>query len=291
MKKISKYVPYESRINESVGSLKMNRVNRVNRVNRINRAGRFNKPLFEAVKADTIVDEDNIDSVIRKIKKVTGCKVCLKDGNLVCCETKRVIVRNVFNGRRTVDSVLDLVESFLDKVKVNKKDIKESVAERFASYRHLYESEEDSEEEEDLKDDNEADKDVKDSEDSEEDIPMTAVVLTVAKGDGSKLKDELVEAGIPDDDIDVIEEDDEDDKVKVDANSIIELKDFLHDNKGIDLEEKLGGEIIDDEDSDEDDKDDKKEDDGKDSDDLNFGDDVDFDALFGADDDSSDEGK
>jgi hypothetical protein len=290
MKKISKYVPYESRINESVGSLKMNRVNRINR---INRAGRFNKPLFEAVKADTIVDEDNIDSVIRKIKKVVGCKVCVKDGNLVCCETKRVIVRNVFNGRRTVDSVLDLVESFLDKVKVNKKDIKESVAERFASYRHLYESEEDSkEEQEEHKEDEDEkdDKDIKDSEDSEEDIPMTAVVLTVAKGDGSKLKDELIEAGIPDDDIDVIEEDDEDDKVKVDANSIIELKDFLRDNKGIDLEEKLGGEIIDDEDSD-DDKDDKKEDDSKDSDDLSFGDDVDFDALFGADDDSSDEGK
>lgn len=258
-------------------------------------------PLFEAVKSDTIVTVENIDSVIRKIKKLTGCKVCLKGDNLVCCEGEKVIVRRVLNGKRTVDAVVELVKAYLEKADANecRREIKESVAERFAAYRHLYESEEEEDttpagdeetpgeepEAEEHKEEEQKDKE------EDEDVPMTAVVLTVKKGDGAKLKDELIDAGIPEDDVDVIEgeEDDEDDKVKVDANSIFKLKDFLKEKKDIDLEEKLGGEIIDDEAEPEEEKEGEKdgEDDKKEDDALDFGD-ADFDALFGADDDSAD---
>lgn len=283
-------------VNESLGTLDALRTRRSKAV----------KPLCEAVKADTIVTEENIESVIRKVKKLTGCKVCMKGENLVACDTERVIIRKVLNGKRTVDGVIEYVKTYLDRIDAGecRREIKESVAERFAAYRHLYESEDEEEKEEPVKEDPADEKpeepadepaepkedDKKDSED--EDIPMTAVVLTVKHDDGVKLKDELVEAGIPEDDIDVIEgEDDEDDKVKVDANSIIELKDFLKEKKDIDLEEKLGGEIIDDEDEDHEDAEDKKKDgesEEKDDDTLDFGE-ADFDALFGADDDSADE--
>lgn len=143
-------------------------------------------------------------------------------------------------------------------------------------------------------------KDENSDEDSEnEDVPMTAVVLTVKKDDADKCKDEMVEAGIAEDDIEIIDSDDEDDensKIKVDVNSVKELKDYLK-GKGIDLEEKIGGEIVDDdEDSDskddEDKDDDSKEDDKKDKDGEGGEDDfadMDFGDLFGDDEESSDE--
>lgn len=291
MKRTTKYVPRE--INESLGSLgilrtRRNRVRRrfINESHSLMDTRNIRKPagssLFEAVKSDTIVTAENIESVIRKIKKLTGCRVCLKGDNLVRCEDEKVIVRRVLNGKRTVDAVVELVEAYLEKTEIREcgRAIRESVAERFATYRHLYESEDEEEEEE-------GEENKADDKDEKKDIPMTAVVLTVKNGDGIKLKDELVDAGIPEDDIDVIDgEDGDDDKVKVDANSIFELKDFLKEKKDIDLEEKLGGEIVDDaepEDKGGDDSGDKDDDN-----DLDFGD-ADFDALFGADDDSADD--
>jgi hypothetical protein len=146
------------------------------------------------------------------------------------------------------------------------------------------------------------DKDKNSDEDSDnEDVPMTAVVLTVKKDDADKCKDEMVEAGIAEDDIEIIDSDDEDDensKIKVDVNSVKELKDYLK-GKGIDLEEKIGGEIVDDdEDSDskddEDKDDDSKEDDKEGKDDKGGEDDfadMDFGDLFGDDEESSDENK
>ena len=125
---------------------------------------------------------------------------------------------------------------------------------------------------------------------------MTAVVLTVGKDDADKCKDEMIEAGIAEDDIEIIDgEDEENSKIKVDVNSVKELKDYLK-GKGIDLEEKIGGEIVDDEEGD-DNKDDDKEGDDKedDKDGKEGGDDdienMDFGDLFGDDDESSDEGK
>lgn len=300
-------------------------------VNRSYKTARAYRPIYEAVKMDEFVTEDNMESAARKIKKLTGCKVIFDNGNLLCGETNKVIVRNALNGKRTVEYLADAVNRFIENLEAKKNDIKESVAERFAAYRHLYEqeneddpleldkddllSEDDDEDPFNLDDDSESkkeetegkegkkseedeDKEKEESDDKSdeenEDVPLTAVVLRVKKDDGKKLNDELIEAGIPEDDIDVIEgEEDEDDKVKVDANSIHELKDFLNDMKGIDLEEKLGGEIIDDEEGEED-KEGEKEDDEKSKegeDDLDFGSDDDLDALFGADDDSADSDK
>lgn len=179
-----------------------------------------------------------------------------------------------------------------------------SVASRFAKYRKLYEEEEavsedddetsdetsDDETSDDKKLDDETsddetsdeDKDSKD-EDTEED-ELTAVIIEVKKGDEDKAKDELIEAGVDEDDIEILENDeessdeDEDEKSDDDANedeeetsdddkeetvkikiavdSFDALKEYLE-GKGFDLEAELGGEIVtgdedDDKDSDDD---------------------------------------
>lgn len=191
-------------------------------------------------------------------------------------------------------------------------DIDESVSQRFAKYRKLYEDEnineddDDADADDDSSDDNSSDDSSSDdnndsddnsSDDSSDDnssedddtvdVPMTAVVLTVKKEDADKCKDELIEAGIPEDNIEVIEgeEDDEDVQIKVDADSVKELKDYLS-GKGIDLEEKIGGEIIDDEeesndndDSSDDSSDDDNKDKSDDEEEMNFDDE--FGDLFG----------
>lgn len=163
----------------------------------------------------------------------------------------------------------------------------ESVAEKFAKYRKLYESEDDDSSDEGSSDDSSSDEDETEdkkgdegSDDEEtEDVPMTAIVLTVKKDDVDKCKEELVDAGIPEDAITEVdtEEDDENGKLKVDADYALELKDYLK-GKGIDLEEKIGGEIIDDstEDSDDDGDKEKKKDDKEGSEEGG-----DFDAEFG----------
>ena len=132
--------------------------------------------------------------------------------------------------------------------------------------------------------DEEKDKDSEADSDNDEDV-MKAVVLTVKHGDGEKLKAELLDSdyGFEDEDIDVIEgeESDDDDDVKVDASKALELKKYLADKKNIDLEEKIGGEIVDD--SEDADSDKEGEDDGE----TDGGDDAEFDFdnigdLFGA---------
>lgn len=163
----------------------------------------------------------------------------------------------------------------------------ESVAEKFAKYRKLYESEDDDSSDEGSSDDSSSDEDETEdkkgdegSDDEEtENVPMTAIVLTVKKDDVDKCKEELVDAGIPEDAITEVdtEEDDETGKLKVDADYALELKDYLK-GKGIDLEEKIGGEIIDDstEDSDDGGDKEKKKDDKEGSEEGG-----DFDAEFG----------
>ena len=188
----------------------------------------------------------------------------------------------------------------------------ESVSSKFAKYRKLYEAasevlnEKGEEDEDDYSDifgddaDKPADKgdeeakgkegeeaDDKDADaDDTEDVPMTAVLLTVNKDDADKCKDEMIDAGIAEDDIEILdaEEDEDTVKIKVDVNSVHELKDYLS-GKGIDLEEKIGGEIIDDE-EDKEKEDDSATEDGeekKDSDEEDSFADMDFGDIFGDD--------
>ena len=192
------------------------------------------------------------------------------------------------------------------------KIVGESVSSKFAKYRKIYEAaaevlnEKGEEDEDDYSDifgddaDKPADKgdeeakgkegeeaDDKDADaDDTEDVPMTAVLLTVNKDDADKCKDEMIDAGIAEDDIEILDAEDDEDtvKIKVDVNSVHELKDYLS-GKGIDLEEKIGGEIIDDEEGEEkkdDDaaKDDKEKKDGDEDD--PFGD-MDLGDIFGDD--------
>ena len=188
----------------------------------------------------------------------------------------------------------------------------ESVSSKFAKYRKLYEAasevlnEKGEEDEDDYSDifgddaDKPADKgdeeakgkegeeaDDKDADaDDTEDVPMTAVLLTVNKDDADKCKDEMIDAGIAEDDIEILdaEEDEDTVKIKVDVNSVHELKDYLS-GKGIDLEEKIGGEIIDDEEGEEK-EDDAAAEDGeekKDGDEEDSFADMDFGDIFGDD--------
>ena len=192
------------------------------------------------------------------------------------------------------------------------KIVGESVSSKFAKYRKIYEAaaevlnEKGEEDEDDYSDifgddaDKPADKgdeeakgkegeeaDDKDADaDDTEDVPMTAVLLTVNKDDADKCKDEMIDAGIAEDDIEILDAEDDEDtvKIKVDVNSVHELKDYLS-GKGIDLEEKIGGEIIDDEEGEEkkdDDaaKDDKEKKDGDEDDPFS---DMDFGDIFGDD--------
>ena len=194
------------------------------------------------------------------------------------------------------------------------KIVGESVSSKFAKYRKLYEdasdvlNEKGEEEDDDFSDifgdDEEADKGDKDTEgkedkedkedkdadsDDTEDVPMTAVLLTVNKEDADKCKDEMIDAGIAEDDIEILDAEEGEDtvKIKIDVNSVHELKDYLS-GKGIDLEEKIGGEIIDDEEGEEKDKDDESKDDKekKDGDEEDSFDDIDFGDIFGDDEES-----
>ena len=164
----------------------------------------------------------------------------------------------------------------------------ESVAERFAKLRRMFESEDDdSDDSDDSDDDTDDDSDNKsddddsdDSDDKDQDEEMKAVIITVKKGDEDKCKDELIDAGVDEDDIEILDSDDDDDNVdiRIDVNSVMELKDYLE-KKGIDLEEEIGGEIV--SDDDEDDSDDDENKDGDKEEDFDFDD---LGDIFGADD-------
>lgn len=175
----------------------------------------------------------------------------------------------------------------------------ESVSDRFAKLRKMFESDGDDDETKDeptdddeTKDEPKGDEDeptdddeTKDDPEDEDDEEMKAVILTVKKGDAEKCKEELIDANIPEEDIEIIEGDDdaENDEVRVDVNSVMELKDYLS-KKGIDLEEEIGGEIVSDEEGDEGeengDKDDNSEN-GEEEEDFDFSD---LGDIFGAED-------
>ena len=161
----------------------------------------------------------------------------------------------------------------------------ESVAERFAKLRRMFESEDDDSDDSDDDTDDDSDNksdddDSDDSDDKDQDEEMKAVIITVKKGDEDKCKDELIDAGVDEDDIEILDSDDDDDNVdiRIDVNSVMELKDYLE-KKGIDLEEEIGGEIV--SDDDEDDSDDDENKDGDKEEDFDFDD---LGDIFGADD-------
>ena len=159
--------------------------------------------------------------------------------------------------------------------------MRESVSARFSKYRKISEGEEIAEDEmtegdadeDEKKDDEEKpeekdnDDDDKEEGDEEEEVPMTAIIIEVAKGDEDSLKDELIDAGIDEDYIEIIEPEEGDDvvQVKVAPDAIMELKTYL-DGKGIDLEEKIGGKIVDDSEEGEDSEDNGEETDGENGD-------------------------
>lgn len=210
-------------------------------------------------------------------------------------------------------------EEVINTTSVEAVPVPESVSSRFAKYRKLYEGldEGDEEEEDDIfaglddedtpvndtdapaEDDPETVEDKSDTEEldaEDEEIPMTAVIITVKKGDEDKCKEEMIDANIPEDSIEIMDADDDAENVdiRVDVDAIEQLQSYLE-GKGIDLEEKLGGEIVgdDDDDAEEDESaDEDKKDEEKDPKDENPEDedveDFDFDAKFGdlfADDD------
>lgn len=199
--------------------------------------------------------------------------------------------------QKLIDKLQNEIDMIKNEISFRKKNkMNESVRSRFGRYRRVFESDGDDDKSDDGFEDmfkdlgnddgQDADKKGGDSDDNDnEEVPMTAVLVKVAKEDVDKAKRQMIEAGVEEDDIDVVDNDDDDEdvEIKVDANSIMALKDWL-DTKGVDLEDKLGGEIVPPE-SDDDKSDDDKSDDDKEPD---F-DDMDFDDIFGKDDKKDDE--
>lgn len=142
----------------------------------------------------------------------------------------------------------------------------ESVAAKFAKLRSIFEAEgEDESGEDDSADDSAEGADAEgeegenadaegeesdaegEDESLDEDEEMTAVAITVKTDDVDACKDELIDAGVAEDDIEVLEDKDGETEIRIDVNSVMELKDYLS-KKGIDLEEEIGGEIVSDDD-------------------------------------------
>lgn len=226
-----------------------------------------------------------------------------------------------------------LLESLgIAKPEEQKVDEEASVASRFSKYRKLYESDDDDDTEDDKKDEDPKDGDEEDDKkeddsageskkeddgedpESDEEEELTAVIIEVKKGDEEAAKQEMIDAGVDEDDIEILEpeeksddedgdntdnseneseDDDKEDgdseetvKIKVAIDSFDALKEYLE-GKGFNLEEELGGEIV----TDGEDDDEEDEEDGKEKEELEGTFDG-FDDLFGdMGDESGDEEK
>ena len=139
------------------------------------------------------------------------------------------------------DKVEELAPDLMESLGIKSDNEDNSVASRFAKYRKLYEEEsvteddsvtEDNKEEDEKTSDNEdnsetddngeeGDKDDKGDDEEEEQDELTAVIIEVAKGDEDKAKDELIEAGVDEDDIEILsdEENKDDDKKEDDEQN------------------------------------------------------------------------
>lgn len=135
----------------------------------------------------------------------------------------------------------------------------------FTKWAKLYEAEEENSEEDEETPEDTEDTQEEDSkkEDDAEEADLEAIVLTVK--DTEKVKQNLIDAGIPEEHIEVIPDNEEDEeskegKLRVDADDAITLKDYLA-GLGIDLEEEIGAEIIDDSEKNEEEPEEKEDDD------------------------------
>lgn len=146
--------------------------------------------------------------------------------------------------QKNVEKLQAEIEMIQNEIKFRKKNKmnESSVREQFNKYAKIFEeaediSEEDDDKAEEPKDDDSkpADEEPKDDnkeekegdEEGDEEVPMTAVLVKVAKSDVEKAKKQMIDAGVEEDDIDEVEGDEDSDEVeiKVDANSIMALKD------------------------------------------------------------------
>ena len=276
-------------------------VNSGNRDNRNDRIARRGYAVSEAAR-QTAPKSDfgarSVDGVKLKEYKLSDLVDLLADRKAQLADQKKYLrsekdERKAARIQKLVDKLQNEIDMIKNEISFRKKNkMNESVRSRFGRYRRVFESDgdddksgdgfedmfkdiEDDDPDADKKDDD-SDKKSGDGDDNDE-VPMTAVLVKVAKEDVDKAKRQMIEAGVEEDDIDVVDNDDDDDEdveIKVDANSIMALKDWL-DTKGVDLEEKLGGEIVPPE-SDDDDK-------GSGDKEPDF-DDMDFDDIFGKDD-------
>lgn len=293
-----------------------------------------------------IVTERNL---VREKKNSALCELA-KFTNIIVDEcalneskgTSTIYVRATASGQEDMQKLYEWIEKYAGKENVegiapglleslninNEKEEENSVASRFAKYRKLYEEEsmteddtvteddkdtedEDKDEKEENTEEKEDDKDdeKKDDEEEEQD-ELTAVIIEVAKGDEDKAKDELIEAGVDEDDIEILSDDEEESedkeeeqkededetkdededkdetvKIKIAVDSFDALKEYLE-GKGFDLEEELGGEIVSDDEEGEGDKEDDGEGEGDENMDDAF---AGFDDLFADDGGDSEE--
>lgn len=179
-----------------------------------------------------------------------------------------------YAGKDKVNTIAPGLLEALEEDKDSKEALEEnSVASRFAKYRKLYEDEdaaledevltekddkeetstdaEPSEEPEENEKDNTDEKDEKDGKEEDEEVELTAVVLEVKKGDEDKLKDELIEAGVDEDDIEILTEEETDDEGDEDKEGDDETPDESQNENEEETEDNT---------DDKDDKDDKGED-------------------------------
>lgn len=276
-------------------------VNGDNRNDRNDRTARRGYAVSEAAR-QTAPKSDfgarSVDGVKLKEYKLSDLVDLLADRKARLADQKKYLrsekdERKAARIQKLVDKLQNEIDMIKNEISFRKKNkMNESVRSRFGRYRRVFESDGDDDKSgdgfEDMfkgiedddpdagKKDDDSDKKSGDGDDNDE-VPMTAVLVKVAKEDVDKAKRQMIEAGVEEDDIDVVDNDDDDDEdveIKVDANSIMALKDWL-DTKGVDLEEKLGGEIVPPE-SDDDDK-------GSGDKEPDF-DDMDFDDIFGKDD-------
>ena len=276
-------------------------VNSGNRDDRNDRTARRGYAVSEAARQSAPKSDfgaRSVDGVKLKEYKLSDLVDLLADRKARLADQKKYLrsekdERKAARIQKLVDKLQNEIDMIKNEISFRKKNkMNESVRSRCGRYRRVFESDGDDDKSgdgfEDMfkgiedddpdagKKDDDSDKKSGDGDDNDE-VPMTAVLVKVAKEDVDKAKRQMIEAGVEEDDIDVVDNDDDDDEdveIKVDANSIMALKDWL-DTKGVDLEDKLGGEIVP-PDSDDDDK-------GSGDKEPDF-DDMDFDDIFGKDD-------
>ena len=254
------------RIKRRIEERRMNENRRI-----LGRKSSFLKESEDAKKCPTSFEGKKIAKMTKAEKRSAAAEV-RKDIK----EAQKLLKERTKKGLSTkaIEAKIEKLQALLDCL-TKKEEIKESIRSRFSRSRRIFESEEDNvdneetEETEDVEDTNDAE-DIEDT-DETEDVDVKAITLKVLNKNVDKLKDALIEAGVEEDDIEVTDnedaEDDDEVGIKVDVNSFDALKSYCE-SIGIDLEEELGGEVVDDTefDSKEDDVEDIDTDDNSDKD-------------------------